>query len=487
MKIIIPILVGAAIGYTTNWIAIKMLFKPYYKKQFAGIHVPFTPGLIPKERGRIAKNIGDSVGSYLLTPEVVMKSLSEGRLDEYIINWVESNMERLKKEDRSIKSFMIKFEKENSEKIIKIVKKRVGEIILDQLRKEESKQSIIAVVESHILYSSSEKILKSINENIELVLYRLMESDDMKNELKDVLKNKIEDLEDDDRKLEQVLSDDMILNIKESIKNQDDKIISILKEILENPSMEIEIKEKISKVVWESMSKLITIFVSPDIIADKVFNITKEYIDRPEIGESIELILETISDKVLEYKVGDLAVGISSKLDEDDMTKISEGMLLHISKKENMDKILNGIEEKIKFSKPEIEVKALALISNEIEILLSSEKLNDGIYMMTNQMIEFVLDRPISSLLGNIDEIDIEKMAEILKRVFDDFVKNKLPYIVELFDISKVVEEQINSFDVAFAEEMILQIAHKELKAITWLGALLGGIMGVLSPLLQKI
>ena len=54
-----------------------------------------------------------------------------------------------------------------------------------------------------------------------------------------------------------------------------------------------------------------------------------------------------------------------------------------------------------------------------------------------------------------------------------------------LFNISKIVEEQINSFDVAFAEELIIEIAHKELKAITWLGAILGGIMGILSPLLQ--
>ena len=67
------------------------------------------------------------------------------------------------------------------------------------------------------------------------------------------------------------------------------------------------------------------------------------------------------------------------------------------------------------------------------------------------------------------------------------FIKNQLPNIVELFNISKVVEEQINSYDVAFTEELILEIAHKELKAITWLGALLGGIIGILTPLLEML
>ncbi|CCQ97618.1 hypothetical protein CULT_680005 [[Clostridium] ultunense Esp] len=46
MKFIIPILLGATIGYITNWIAIKMLFRPHYEKKIFNIHVPFTPGLI---------------------------------------------------------------------------------------------------------------------------------------------------------------------------------------------------------------------------------------------------------------------------------------------------------------------------------------------------------------------------------------------------------------------------------------------------------
>ncbi|SHD75746.1 DUF445 family protein [Schnuerera ultunensis] len=71
--------------------------------------------------------------------------------------------------------------------------------------------------------------------------------------------------------------------------------------------------------------------------------------------------------------------------------------------------------------------------------------------------------------------------------IFNDFVRNKLPHIVQVFNISRVVEDQINSYDMAFAEELILEIAHKELKAITWLGALLGGMMGIILPILQGI
>jgi uncharacterized membrane protein YheB (UPF0754 family) len=43
------------------------------------------------------------------------------------------------------------------------------------------------------------------------------------------------------------------------------------------------------------------------------------------------------------------------------------------------------------------------------------------------------------------------------------------------------------SFPVEYAEELIIEIANKELKAITWLGALLGGIMGILAPVLSTL
>ena len=49
MKIyLISALVGAVIGYITNWLAIKMLFKPHNEKRVFGIRIPFTQGIIPK-------------------------------------------------------------------------------------------------------------------------------------------------------------------------------------------------------------------------------------------------------------------------------------------------------------------------------------------------------------------------------------------------------------------------------------------------------
>lgn len=78
--IMTPVL-GAIIGYFTNWLAIKMVFRPYEEKRIFGIKVPFTPGLIAVERPRITKQIGYVVSNHLLTDDDLKNSIL--KLDFY--------------------------------------------------------------------------------------------------------------------------------------------------------------------------------------------------------------------------------------------------------------------------------------------------------------------------------------------------------------------------------------------------------------------
>ncbi len=82
---ILPPLAGAVIGYFTNWLAIKMLFRPFRELRFLGLRVPFTPGLLPRERGRIARSIGGTVASELLTEEVVRRRLGEPDIRQALV------------------------------------------------------------------------------------------------------------------------------------------------------------------------------------------------------------------------------------------------------------------------------------------------------------------------------------------------------------------------------------------------------------------
>ncbi|MBN3905168.1 MAG: DUF445 domain-containing protein [Nostoc sp. NMS1] len=64
-----PPVLGGIIGYFTNDIAIKMLFRPYRAIYIAGRRVPFTPGLIPRNQERLALNISKTIMGSLLTPQ----------------------------------------------------------------------------------------------------------------------------------------------------------------------------------------------------------------------------------------------------------------------------------------------------------------------------------------------------------------------------------------------------------------------------------
>lgn len=67
MKYLWGPIVGAIIGYCTNYIAVKMLFHPHKPWKIGKFRVPFTPGIVPQRQGALAKAIGDAVGNYLFT------------------------------------------------------------------------------------------------------------------------------------------------------------------------------------------------------------------------------------------------------------------------------------------------------------------------------------------------------------------------------------------------------------------------------------
>ncbi|MGL5082729.1 MAG: DUF445 domain-containing protein [Microcoleaceae cyanobacterium] len=86
-----PPILGGVIGYFTNDLAIKMLFRPYHPLKLAGRQVPFTPGLIPRNQERLAKRVSDTIMGSLLTPEELhnlARRLLETERMQATINWL---------------------------------------------------------------------------------------------------------------------------------------------------------------------------------------------------------------------------------------------------------------------------------------------------------------------------------------------------------------------------------------------------------------
>ena len=101
-RAIIAPLVGGVIGYITNDLAIRMLFRPRKALYIGRFHIPFTPGLIPSQQGRIAQSIGEVVSRQLLNEETLRQTLlSEGTLDT-LRNKITLFLRTLSKDERTI-------------------------------------------------------------------------------------------------------------------------------------------------------------------------------------------------------------------------------------------------------------------------------------------------------------------------------------------------------------------------------------------------
>ena len=72
---VLPLVWGGLIGYLTNALAIRMLFRPLTRKYLFGLPVPLTPGIIPRRRGELARSIGRMVARDLLSTETLRERL----------------------------------------------------------------------------------------------------------------------------------------------------------------------------------------------------------------------------------------------------------------------------------------------------------------------------------------------------------------------------------------------------------------------------
>lgn len=75
--------IGALIGYCTNYIAVKMLFYPKKEIRIFGHKLPFTPGTIPKGKPRLAKAIGNIVAEDLLTEEDIKQKMISAETEKW--------------------------------------------------------------------------------------------------------------------------------------------------------------------------------------------------------------------------------------------------------------------------------------------------------------------------------------------------------------------------------------------------------------------
>ncbi|HKK08233.1 MAG TPA: DUF445 family protein [Gemmatimonadota bacterium] len=82
LRALLTVAFGALAGGITNRVAIWMLFHPYRPARILGLDLPWLQGAVPKNRERLARSIGRTVGTRLLTSDDLAEALRASQLRE---------------------------------------------------------------------------------------------------------------------------------------------------------------------------------------------------------------------------------------------------------------------------------------------------------------------------------------------------------------------------------------------------------------------
>lgn len=160
IQLITAPLIGAIIGLITNGIAIKMIFCPLYPKYIGGWRLPFTPGLIPKERGRLAKSIGTTISLNLMNQDVLEKSLLSEDMYGKILTSIDEFVQVQKQNIQSLQAFLYHLlPREDIDTIVLNTKADLSHLLQKEIANPGMGEQVAHVVVEHALQKVRDGLL----------------------------------------------------------------------------------------------------------------------------------------------------------------------------------------------------------------------------------------------------------------------------------------------------------------------------------------
>jgi uncharacterized membrane protein YheB (UPF0754 family) len=154
-------LIGALIGWLTNYIAIKMLFHP--KDEIRIFFIP-VQGVFPKRQKDFARKLGQIVSEELVSAEDVTAHLKEKATSEAILNHIAMRLEEgiASRLPRAFPMLAMLMTSDMAEKIKGFLIEQIGDLneeLIDKLSGElEEELDVHKIVEEKVASFSSDKL-----------------------------------------------------------------------------------------------------------------------------------------------------------------------------------------------------------------------------------------------------------------------------------------------------------------------------------------
>ena len=154
-------LIGALIGWLTNYVAIKMLFHP--REEVRILFIPIQ-GVFPKRQRDFARKLGQVVSEELVSVEDLTDHLKEKATSEAILNHIARRLEEgiASRLPRAFPMLAMLMSGDMTEKIKSFLLEQIGSLnaeLIDKLSSElENELDVHRIVEEKVAAFSSDKL-----------------------------------------------------------------------------------------------------------------------------------------------------------------------------------------------------------------------------------------------------------------------------------------------------------------------------------------
>ncbi|WP_242035147.1 DUF445 domain-containing protein [Mesobacillus harenae] len=124
--------------------------------------------------------------------------------------------------------------------------------------------------------------------------------------------------------------------------------------------------------------------------------------------------------------------------------------------------------------------------TEKVEMYFDRDSVVKTIKEYTRKVInmEEYMNKPVTILFSSYKEMIIGNFAPKAVTMMGQWLSERIGVMMDKLHLAEIVREQVETFSVERLEELVLSITRDELKMITYLGALLGGLIGIIQGLL---
>ena len=279
LSFLIGPLLGGVIGYITNDIAIRMMFRPHQAKYIFGMKVPFTPGIIPKERFRIADAVGVSISENLMNREVLEKNLLSEEMIRKISDGYEHFIARQKVNNETLRAFLRHFLTDSD---ISAIQHDSGKDLAAQLHERLSSSSLGSML--------SHAVIEHVKHKMDHGLMGVLGADQIFSFITGPAEHLLE------KQVNQIISNNSEEIITQLVEQESDHLLDTkMCELLKGHDEQLA---QLRQVLLDGYKTIITIHLPKILSTIDISSIIRDRINEMDMEESERIILEVMSKEL---------------------------------------------------------------------------------------------------------------------------------------------------------------------------------------------